>query len=287
VSVSLGIVTVTHNSGEILRTFLASAAEAARYSSRIGSTRIAIADNASATADADRAGEITGSFGADFLRLTSNRGYGAGITSAINAISGHLDYVLVSNPDVVMHQESLDRLIECAERRPDGGVFGPRIVDATGATYPSARTLPSLRTGIGHALFGRVWPANPWTRAYRLDLDSSEEREAGWVSGACLLVRKDAFDQIGGFDDNYFMYFEDVDLGERMGRAGWKNVYVPSAVVTHTGAHSTSQSSKFMERVHHQSAYRYLSRKYSAWYLAPLRLVLRIGLATRSWWVTR
>ena len=284
-TVSLGIVTVTHNSGDILRTFLASAAEATRHSPLISSTQIAIADNASA--DRSRAEDMASSFGADFLALSDNRGYGAGVTSAVNSIPGRVDYVLVSNPDVVMDPGSIHALVECAERTPHGAAFGPKILDAKGDTYPSARSLPSIRTGVGHALFGRAWPNNPWTRAYRSDLDAQQEREAGWVSGACLLIRKSAFDEVGGFDDGYFMYFEDVDLGERLGLAGWKNVYVPQAVVVHTGAHSTSQSSKFMERVHHRSAYRYLSRKYSAWYLAPLRLALKVGLSLRAWWVTR
>jgi N-acetylglucosaminyl-diphospho-decaprenol L-rhamnosyltransferase len=83
------------------------------------------------------------------------------------------------------------------------------------------------------------------------------------------------------------MYFEDVDLGARLGKNGWRNVYVPSATVTHTGAHSTAQSAKRMEAAHHDSAYLYLANKYSAWYLLPVRVVLRIGLAARKWWVTR
>jgi N-acetylglucosaminyl-diphospho-decaprenol L-rhamnosyltransferase len=102
-----------------------------------------------------------------------------------------------------------------------------------------------------------------------------------------VLVRRAAFDSVGGFDPHYFMYFEDVDLGAKLGRAGWTNLYVPAAVITHTGAHSTSQTAGRMERTHHDSAYLYLSRKYAGWYLAPLRSVLRIGLTVRRWWVNR
>jgi N-acetylglucosaminyl-diphospho-decaprenol L-rhamnosyltransferase len=91
---------------------------------------------------------------------------------------------------------------------------------------------------------------------------------------------------VGGFDDRFFMYFEDVDLGYRLGKAGWKSVYLPSAIVTHTGAHSTSTESSRMIKAHHRSAYRYLSQKYSAWYFAPLRWALRLGLMLRAWWLT-
>jgi N-acetylglucosaminyl-diphospho-decaprenol L-rhamnosyltransferase len=83
------------------------------------------------------------------------------------------------------------------------------------------------------------------------------------------------------------MYFEDVDLGARLSKAAWANLYAPTASVVHTGAHSTSTASRRMEAVHHESAYRYLSRKYTGWYLLPVRVVLWVGLRVRQWWVTR
>ena len=104
----------------------------------------------------------------------------------------------------------------------------------------------------------------------------------GWLSGSCLLVRRDAFDEVGGFDPAYFMYFEDVDLGERLGRAGWQNVYVPSAAVVHTGGHATTREPSRMAAEHHRSAWTYLSRRYSGWRWAPVRWVLRGGLAARA-----
>ncbi|MET1082112.1 MAG: dTDP-Rha--alpha-D-GlcNAc-pyrophosphate polyprenol alpha-3-L-rhamnosyltransferase, partial [Burkholderiales bacterium] len=89
------------------------------------------------------------------------------------------------------------------------------------------------------------------------------------------------------FDHRFFMYFEDVDLGRRLTQAGWTNYFVPSASVIHSGAASTSQNSKQMTRVHHESAYKYLSVKYNRWYLAPVRLVLHVALRVRAWWLTR
>lgn len=276
----VGVVTVTYNTGETLEQFLGSVA-------RSSSTPldIVVVDNASD--DAAVARTIAESHGARFVALDRNGGYGAGIEAGIDALSPDLPFVLISNPDVTLEKGAIDALVDAAARRPNAGAFGPRILTAEGDTYPSARKLPSLRVGIGHALFMRAWPANPWTRSYREESDVVEEREAGWLSGACLLVRATAFAEIDGFDAGYFMYFEDVDLGARMTAAGWANLYVPSAVVTHTGAHSTSRYSHRMNRVHHASAYRYLSRKYSAWYLWPLRFALRVGLTTRSKWTAR
>ncbi len=129
--------------------------------------------------------------------------------------------------------------------------------------YPSARHLPSIGAGVGHALFGWWWPTNPWTRQYRQDAAEPVERIAGWLSGSCLLLRRKAFDEVDGFDPAYFMYFEDVDLGDRLAKAGWSSVYCPSARAVHQGGHSTERAPRRWREAHHRSAYRYLSRRYS------------------------
>jgi N-acetylglucosaminyl-diphospho-decaprenol L-rhamnosyltransferase len=162
------------------------------------------------------------------------------------------------------------------------------VCNPDGSIYPSARELPSLRYGAGHAVFARVWPNNPWSRAYRRSQEQvGSERTAGWLSGACLLLRRAAFEQVGGFDESYFMFFEDVDLGERLGRAGWTNLYVPTARVVHVGGTSWRTSPAPMIIAHHVSARRYLARRYPQWYAAPLRAGITIGLAVRERLQTR
>jgi N-acetylglucosaminyl-diphospho-decaprenol L-rhamnosyltransferase len=138
-----------------------------------------------------------------------------------------------------------------------------------------------LSTGVGHALVGWVWPANPWTARYRREREAPRERPAGWLSGSCLLVDLEAFWSVGGFDPGYFMYFEDVDLAERLGRRGWLHIYAPSAVVVHEGGHATKREPHRMQRVHHTSALRYLSAQYPRRRQAPLRAALRAGLGAR------
>jgi N-acetylglucosaminyl-diphospho-decaprenol L-rhamnosyltransferase len=178
---------------------------------------------------------------------------------------------------------AIDALRASGEADPAIGAVGPAVLNPDGSVYPSARAVPSLRTGVGHALFANLWQRNPWTLAYRRESDPSDQaRDAGWLSGSCLLVRRSAFDAIDGFDEGYFMYFEDVDLGFRLGRAGYRNVYEPSATVTHIGAHSTGSESARMVAAHHASARRFLSKKYAGWWLWPVRVVLRVGLAIRS-----
>lgn len=278
---SVLIITVTYNSGETLGSFLDSLA-----ASEPVRPDVIVVDNASSDLTVER--EAVVGYGARLIELSENRGYGAGIAAGVQAAGSEYDFLLITNPDVTFSDGAISTLVAAAADLPGAGSLGPKILSATGEIYPSARNLPSLRTGIGHALLGRAWPNNPWSRSYRSDRNyGPERRNAGWLSGACLLVRRSAYEAVGGFDPSYFMYFEDVDFGARLSRAGWQNVYVPEAVVTHTGAHSTSRSAHRMERVHHDSAYLYLSRRYSAWYLLPVRGVLRVALSARQRWVAR
>ncbi|TFB74345.1 glycosyltransferase family 2 protein [Cryobacterium glaciale] len=281
-SESVLVVTVTHNSGESLDAFLESLSQACETRH----VSVVIVDNASADVNAVRTSAAR--LGATLIQSAENLGYGGGITLGVNSSPLDSQYILISNPDVTFRPGAIDVLIQAADRLATAGSLGPQILDATGNVYPSARNLPSLSTGVGHAVLGRLWTSNPWSRRYRADENHPNlQRDAGWLSGACLLVRRSAYDSVGGFDSSYFMYFEDVDLGARLAQAGWRNVYVPSSVVTHTGAHSTAHSATQMERVHHKSAYLYLTRKYSSWYLSPIRLGARVALAARQWWVTR
>ena len=274
-SARAAIVTVSYNSADVLPAFLASVAAASAHA-----VPVVVADNDSADADALRT--VTESAGAAFLALGENRGYGAAVNRAVATLAPDVRWVLVSNPDVVLEPGALDRLVATAEADPTIGAVGPRLLEPTGEVYPSARLVPSLRTGLGHAVFANVWPGNPWTRRYRQDGEHDGRRDAGWLSGACVLVRRDVLDRLGGFDEGYFMYFEDVDLGWRIGRLGLRNVYEPAATATHIGGTATQGASERMRRAHHESAYRFLAQKYPAWWLWPLRVALRAALAVRA-----
>lgn len=273
------VVTVSYNSSGQFDSFLSSLRpEMGR------GLRVVIADNGSA--DLEETRRVASGFGAEVLALGENHGYGGAVNRAVHTLPEQVDAVLISNPDIIVEAGAIERLRQRLDSDPRIAAVGPRILNEDGTVYPSARSIPSLRTGIGHALFVRVWPANPWTRAYRAERET-EARDVGWLSGACLLVRRDAFERIGGFDEGYFMYFEDVDLGYRLGRHGYRNRYEPEASVVHHGGLSTRTESKRMLAVHHQSAYRFLSNKYPGPLLAPVRLALRVALTARAWLLTR
>jgi N-acetylglucosaminyl-diphospho-decaprenol L-rhamnosyltransferase len=272
---SVGIVTVAYRSDDVLAGFLDSVTTAT--SSR---PAVVVVDNAPGAGDAS--GQAAAK-GAVYLPLAANPGYGGAVNAGVHALPGSVEWVLISNPDVVLGIGSIDALQEAAAADDSIGAVGPAVLNPDGSVYPSARAVPSLRTGVGHALFANLWQRNPWTLAYRRESDLSDQtRDAGWLSGSCLLVRRSAFDRIGGFDEGYFMYFEDVDLGFRLGKVGYRNVYAPAARVTHAGAHSTGGESARMVAAHHDSARRFLSKKYAGWWLWPVRATLAVGLAVRS-----
>jgi len=268
----LRVVAVTYSPGASLRSFLDTLREAT-----VGPLDVVLADNGST----DGVPERTAAENRDvrLLRTGGNVGYGAAVNAGLADV--HTGWALVANPDVRFEPGSVDELLAVARRWPRAATVGPAIRSPEKELYPSARDLPSLSTGIGHALLGWIWPANPWTARYRRERESPRERTAGWLSGSCLLVDLEAFHSVGGFDPGYFMYFEDVDLGARLGERGWLHVYAPSAVVEHEGGHSTRREPHRMQRVHHTSALRYLSRRYPGPAHAPLRLVLRAGLGAR------
>ncbi|WNV90617.1 glycosyltransferase family 2 protein [Umezawaea sp. Da 62-37] len=277
---ALAAVAVTYSPGETLDRFLDTLAKATTLP-----VRVVLADNGSTDGEPERAAaereEVT------FLPTGGNLGYGGGANRGVAALPDDVGWVVVANPDVEWGEGSLDALLAAAKRWPRGGAFGPLIRETTGEVYPSARLLPSLGRGLGHAIFGKVWPANPWTREYRQEKAAITERPAGWLSGSCLLLRREAFDSVDGFDARYFMYFEDVDLGDRIGRAGWLNVYVPEAEVVHIGGHATASASGRMLAAHHSSAYRYLADRHRGPRWAPVLLAVRVGLGLRLKLVTR
>ena len=250
ISERVGAVVVNYNAGEVLARCL----ESLR---RNGVTDIVVVDNGS-TDGSDALAE-NGERPCRLVRSPRNRGYGSGAN--LGARSCKRELLFICNPDLVLEPEAVARLTGALDRHLDAAVAGPMLLETDGSVYPSGRTFPNLGDSLGHGFVGLFWRDNPWTRRYRLLGDEQHRaREADWVSGAGFLVRHDAFDSVGGFDEAYFMYVEDVDLCWRLHRAGWGVLYEPSATVVHEQGRSTSREPYRMLVAHHRSIMRFAVR---------------------------
>jgi N-acetylglucosaminyl-diphospho-decaprenol L-rhamnosyltransferase len=280
VSDGLVVVTVTYSPGPHLGRFLASLSHATDRP-----VTVIMADNGSTDGAPEEALESYPNV--RLMRTGANLGYGTAVNRAVVEIGPEAEFFVVANPDVQWGAGCIDMLLEAAGRWPRAGALGPLIHDPDGSIYPSARHLPSLIRGGMHAVVGPFWKTNPWTTEYRQERTEPSERPVGWLSGSCLLLRRSAFDEVSGFDDRYFMYMEDVDLGDRLGKAGWQNVYVPSAEILHDKGHATGRDPARNLAAHHASTYTFLADRHSKRWQAPLRWTIRVALAARAGLVVR
>ncbi len=217
------------------------------------------------------------------VRPGRNVGFGAGVNRGLAALAGQSpppDCILVCNPDLLVHPGALTALRQALESQHAWALVGPRIFDETGAVYPSVRNFPSFTDAAGHALLALFHPDNPFTQRYNPGTPEGKAvTSAGWVSGSCFLARRSALEELGGFDEAYFMYAEDMDLCWRAHRAGWGVGFAGTAEVTHVQGVSTARHPYRMMVAHHRSALRFTFRTTKGWRRAALPLaVLVLGV---------
>lgn len=268
----IGAVVVNYNAGGHLTTCVASLREA-------GVDEIVVADNASTDASIQELRRADESV--VVVATGGNLGYGAGANRGAAALRCEPDALLICNPDLVVEPASVKALRDALDRDRELGVVGPRIENADGSLYPSARTFPRLVDAVGHAFLGLLMPGNRFTRRYRLlDWDHESARRVDWVSGACFVIRREVFDQLSGFNEDYFMYLEDVDLCKRAWDLGVAVGYEPDARVTHVQGVSADQLPYRMLAEHHRSIWRWWWRS-SRWPARALAPLVGVGLAVR------
>jgi N-acetylglucosaminyl-diphospho-decaprenol L-rhamnosyltransferase len=175
--------------------------------------------------------------GATLLANDKNLGFGKANNQALRICRGK--YILLLNPDTVVIDHALDRMVQMMEASPDVAALGCRLLNTDGSFQRwTGGNPPGLLNVTCHfLLIYRVLPARILPRPLYLEKEPGQDLQVGWVSGACLLLRREAIgDQI--FNERFFLYGEDVELCERLTHAGWKVIYTPKARIIHHGGRS-------------------------------------------------
>jgi len=235
--------------------------------------------------DAAAADAVAAAFPAvRLVRLPDNHGFAAGVNRG--ARESRPPYLLLVNPDSIVEAGLCSTLAGWMDAHPDVGAAGPRINNADGSRQASARRFPNLTTAIAgrSSWLTRVLPRNPLSRWNLPALDWNQETpsDVDWVSGACMMIRRTAFEAVGGMDEGFFLYWEDADFCRRLKAAGFRTVYFPGVSVTHTGGRSSCHAADASLVAFHHSAFRLFWKHATmpARLLAPIvYTLLRVRLA--------
>ena len=222
-----------------------------------------------------------------FIPESGNPGFAAGVNRGVRETAS--EYVLLLNPDCIVSGDPRPLASWLADH-PRAAVCGAIVREADGSIQASARRFPGITTGLAGrtSWLTRVWPRNPLTTRNLVGRLPTAPVEVDWVSGACMMVRRDAFSAIGGMDEQFFLYWEDADFCMRLRQAGWLTYYSPAMSVTHLTGRSSQHAREASLVAFHESAYRYY-RKHGVRWLAPLafvalrsRLRLRLAMLRRG-----
>ncbi len=239
----------------------------------------------------------------ELIANSENFGFTRGNNQGLASAQGR--YILFLNPDTVVAGDALRTMITYMDAHPQVGASGPRLFYADGTPQSSRRRFPTLATALFESTpLAWHWPdsLNPWARRYRMEegqgLEGFEHREAqdrdpadpvasaaeevDWLVGAALLVRREVLEQIGGFDEGYFMYSEELDWCRRAKGAGWHIVYLPSARIVHYEGKSSEQVTA-ARHIHFQTSKVRYFRKYHGPLVAGFLRLAILGMFAVEW----
>jgi len=278
---AIAVIVVNFNAGSHLRACLESAAaDLAGHE-----WRAIVVDNAStdeSAATVEQLPRVT------VVRNGENRGFGAAVNQAVAMTDAPLHWLL--NPDCLVLPGAFAHLEATLQAHGDCAIAAPQLLNADGTTQASARREPTAWTGVfgRHSLLTRLFPRSAMARrelrAADLAASTADSAVIDWVMGAAMLIRREMFDAVRGFDERYFLYWEDADLCRRLRARGWTTRYVPAARVRHPGGVSAGTHRAFATRAFHRSAYLYYATHLVPSPLHPLRWFAKIALGARSWW---
>ncbi|PKQ28062.1 MAG: hypothetical protein CVT63_04680 [Candidatus Anoxymicrobium japonicum] len=218
--------------------------------------------------------------GVDLIWNSSNAGYARACNQGINATRE--PYVLILNSDTALSANAVTEVIGYLERNPKAAIAAPMLRNSDGSLQYSCREFPSIKTAFVHGFLGLIRDENTCSARYKkINWDHERESNVDWVSGAFMAIRREALEEIGGFDEKYFMYVEDVDLCWRMWRAGWSVGYVPSAEVFHHIGMSSGATPARMVFHHHRGMLRFHRKSYDGPMRRTVNVAVGCGIAVR------
>lgn len=271
----LSVIIVSWNTAEELKSCILSARSAGG-----SNVEIIVVDNASR----DGSPEMVSEEFPDVKLIVNkaNLGFAKASNQGIRASRGR--YILLLNPDSIVHPGAFDALVRFGDGNPDIGIFGLKVLNPDGSIQYSCRQFPTLAAGVfRNTILRHFFPRNPYVRDYLLvEWDHSRERDVDWVSGAALVARRPLLDDIGLLDEQFFMYCEDVDLGYRAKEHGWRVSYFPGAEVVHARSKSSDQAPDRMIIEHHKSMYRFFLKHYRKNASIATRIIVPVGIVARA-----
>ena len=180
---------------------------------------------------------------AQFISNSSNVGFSKANNQAAKIAQGNI--LIFLNPDTILSEQAIYSMYKYYCSHKETGVLGPKVVNPEGSLQYSCRRYPTLWTGLfnRYSILSQLFPENRYTRQYLMrDFDHNEIRQVDWLSGCCLMVSKNTFENSHGFDENYFLFNEDVDLCRTIKQAGKEVTYFPEATIIHQVSTSNSKT---------------------------------------------
>jgi GT2 family glycosyltransferase len=219
-----------------------------------------------------------------------NRGFPAANNQGIDIAEGR--YVLLLNPDTEVWDDALATMVAFADAHPDAAIVGPQLLNPDGTVQSSRRRLPTLLTAVFESTWLEPWAPRRLLERYRVsDRPDDVIQDVDWITGAAMLARREAIEEVGPLDEGFFMYSEELDWCRRFLEAGWRVVYLPTAQIVHHVGKSSEQVMA-ARHIHFQtSKVRYFRKHESAFAAATLRWILlanyvwQLGLEGAKWLV--
>jgi GT2 family glycosyltransferase len=216
-----------------------------------------------------------------------NLGFTAPMNQALR--QGRGQYLLLLNPDTIVHHQALNRMITFMETCPQVGICGPKVLNTDGTLQEPCRRGESTPWAVISYFFRlhRIFPESKFFGGYSMSyMDEDETHEVAGVSGSCMMIRQDVIDQIGYLDESYFAYQEDADYCFQARKAGWKIFYYPEAQITHYGGQGGSRVDPYRSIIEwHRSYWLYYRKNLAGNYfflinwIYYLAMLIKLGLA--------